>query len=112
MPRTVCVDFDGVCSDYHGWRGADVLDLPRPGLREFLLLLREAGYETVIHTTRPAHLIVAWLEAHELDTLVAHVTATKPPAVAYLDDRGICFRGDYGEAFNAILSSKAYWEEG
>jgi hypothetical protein len=110
MAKTVCLDFDGVCSDYHGWRGAEVLDPPRPGLREFLILLQEAGYDIMVHSTRPIAPIVQWLGAYGLHRYILAVTDTKPPAVCYVDDRGICFRGDYGQTYEAIRHFRAYWE--
>jgi phosphoglycolate phosphatase-like HAD superfamily hydrolase len=67
MPKTVCLDFDGVLSDYHGWRGPEVLDPPRAGVANFLKALKEAGYEIVIHTTRDSKIIWSWLIQHGLD---------------------------------------------
>lgn len=35
------------------------------------------------------------LSGNGLDDLVDWVTRQKPPALAYIDDRGICFKGDF-----------------
>jgi hypothetical protein len=113
MPKTVCLDFDGVMSDYHGWKGAEVLDPPRPGLREFLQALNEAGYEIAIHSTREPKIIWSWLISNGIDGYFKEgsVSLHKPLAFVYIDDRAVCFRGDYGAALAEIASFKAYWEK-
>lgn len=35
----------------------------------------------------------------------------KPPAIVYLDDRGITFDGDFAHAYSAIVWFKTFWEE-
>lgn len=108
---TICLDFDGVMSQYTGWQGADVLDRPRAGLKTFLLSFRGNNFKVVIHTTRETSLIVKWLRQYNLAGLVDEISAKKPPAAVYLDDRAVCFKGDFGEAMNEIKKFKAYWEE-
>jgi phosphoglycolate phosphatase-like HAD superfamily hydrolase len=98
MPKTVCLDFDGVMNTYTGWQGPDVLFEPRPGLREFLESLRQSGFEVVVLSTR------------NLNDLVKGVTDLKPPAVVYLDDRAVCFEGDFDAALRAVKEFRAYWE--
>lgn len=115
MPKTICLDFDGVMSDYHGWRGEDHLDPPRPGLRAFLEALTAQGYTLVIHTTRDRTAIYSWLIEYRLDEVFDHdpdrIVRAKPPAVAYIDDRAVCFRGDYDATLQEVLTFRAYWEE-
>ena len=38
------------------------------------------------------------------------VTDKKPPAFAYIDDRAICFQGDYGKTLDQLEAFKAHWE--
>ena len=45
-------------------------------------------------------LIWEWLKKHEMDEFVTKVTAEKPRAVAYIDDKGVKFE-----------SWKKYWKE-
>ena len=42
---------------------------------------------------------------------VDNVTGYKVPAVAYLDDRGINFDGDYEKALAELKDFKPYWSE-
>ncbi len=106
----VCVDLDGVLNAFDGWRGADFFHPPRPGAREFLLGLRQRGYRVVVFTVRWAPHVTAWLEEHGLAPMVSEVTNQKPPAHVYVDDRAICFQGDFGATLEQIADFRAHWE--
>jgi len=110
VPPIVCVDLNGVLDAYAGWQGAEHFDAPRPGARAFLLGLRERGYRIVVFTTRYAPDVDAWLAAHALADLVDEVTDRKPPAHVFVDDRAICFRGDFGSTLREIDAFAAHWE--
>ena len=100
MAMTVVFDFDGVIHSYtSGWQGEDAIpDPPVPGIREALKEIRDAGYEVVVVSTRCATIkghgaIEAWLYDNGLREYIDKVCKEKPPAVAYIDDRAICFDG-------------------
>lgn len=100
MARTVVFDFDGVIHSYtSGWQGEDAIpDPPVPGIREALKEIHDAGYEVVVVSTRCATIkghraIEAWLYDNGLREYIDKVCKEKPPAVAYIDDRAICFDG-------------------
>ena len=121
--KTVCLDFDGVLNTYDGWRGEDELFEPRPGAVEFVHALRERGYTVAIHSTRDLDRITNWLLDHGFPAPVRMCWANpdlsegagvvvcrqKPPAVAYIDDRAIRFRGDYGEVLRELEDFQPYW---
>lgn len=109
--KTGCIDFDGVMNLYTGWKGEDELFEPRPGLRKFLATLKEHGFRLVVHSTRPAHKISDWLTRYDLHSFIDEVTDRKPPAMFYLDDRGITFRGNLSQTLQEILSFRTFWEE-
>lgn len=111
MPKTVCLDFDGVVNTYDGWKGEKALFEPRPGLVEFLQKLIQAGWTVVINSTRLAEDIQNWLNIYNLAQYIAGVYNHKPPAIVYLDDRGITFTGDFDKAFELIQSFKVFWEK-
>lgn len=98
MKQTVVFDFDGVIHSYtSGWKGETVIpDPPVPGIKEAIDEIRAAGYEVVIVSTRtstPAgyQAVRIWLDQHGI--VVDGVSAEKPPAIVYIDDRAICFDG-------------------
>lgn len=107
--QTVCVDFDGVLNQYEGWRGEDHLYEPRSSALLFLAHLSDQ-FRVVVFTTRNCAAVRTWLERHGMFGYVAEVTGLKPPALAYIDDRAICFTGDYGAVLEAVSHFKPYWQ--
>ena len=92
--KTICIDFDGVIHAYSkGWHDGTAYDDPVPGAFEAIKKLRSKGYNIVILSARPAHVMGQWF----LDRWpqgygdIPEVTNTKPIAIAYIDDRGIRF---------------------
>jgi hypothetical protein len=111
MSSIVCVDLDGVLNEFDGWKGADYFHPPRPGAREFLRQLRDAGYSVVVFTVRWKPHVEEWLAQYGLGEFVDEVTDKKPPAHVYIDDRALCFRGDYHDALDQIHKFRAHWEK-
>jgi hypothetical protein len=106
----VCVDFNGVLDSYHGWRGPQHFDPPRPGARQFLEALEARGYDVVIFTTRFPDDVWRWLDVHRLRDLVRDVTDRKPAAHVFIDDRAVCFRGDFDRTLDEVDRFLAHWE--
>ena len=52
---------------------------------------------------------VSVAEAH-LTEYVSMVTDKKPPAFVYIDDRAICFQGDFARTLDQLEAFKAHWE--
>ena len=99
MKKTICFDFDGVIHSYvSGWHGNAVIeDPPVPGIAQAIKDIREAGYEVIIHSTRcktagGMSAIGNYLYKNGIE--VDGCSANKPPAIAYIDDRAICFDGN------------------
>lgn len=113
--KTLCVDFDGVIHAYSsGWQGNDVIpDGPVPGA---MLWLHWAvkRYDVCVYSSRSKdprgiaameNAIRLWAHEAELTTdqvsvLVASLSfpAQKPPAWLTIDDRAICFDGNWPDA--------------
>jgi hypothetical protein len=97
VARTIALDFDGVLHSYmKGWQGADVLEPPTPGARDFVATLRAAGYEVVVTSTRAATpegrvAMLAWLQDHGFPQM--EVTDRKVPCLLTIDDRVLRFDG-------------------
>ena len=116
LRKRVVFDFDGVIHSYvSGWKGVDVIpDGPVPGIREVIDTLRiEYCYEVIVVSTRcvdtrGTEAIEEWLAKHDIE--VDAVQGRKPPAVAYVDDRGICFDGDARGLVDKIRKFRTYME--
>ena len=94
----VAFDFDGVINSYtRGWLGAtEIPDPPVPGIREAIEQIRSAGYRVVVMSSRCLNpggetAVRKYLLEHGIG--VDDVTALKPAAVCYIDDRAIRFDG-------------------
>lgn len=114
MGQRLAIDFDGVLSDYSGGWGrsdSEILGGPVEGCFEMLRAYQQE-YELWIHSVRCRSLegqqaIAQWIDhwdrawcaeqrregKGEPEVLRIHLCAEKPPAWAYLDDRGISFQG-------------------
>ena len=110
LVRTVCVDWNGVLDLYRGYQGEEHFDPPRPGAADFLRRLREMGFRVVILSTRAPDDVHRWLRQHGLDGYVDEVTDRKVPAVAYIDDRALPFRGDYEAVLDELRRFRAHWQ--
>ncbi len=108
----VCVDLNGVLDEYTGWKTPDHFDPPRAGADRFLRALRDLGFHVVVFTTRHPAGVRAWLREHELLQHVSAITDRKPPAHVFVDDRAVCFRGDFRRTLRSVAAFKAHWETG
>lgn len=108
----LCIDFDGVIHSYEkGWQGGEIYGHVVPGFFEWA---REAvhNFTLVIYSSRskePDQLMamdywlhIKWQEWVRINGIVEprpRVTFShqKPPAFLTIDDRAICFRGDWSD---------------
>lgn len=91
--RTIAIDFDGVIHGYSkGFKGSDIYDPPVEGAIDALWRLRAAGFKLVIFTSRNDTIpqVKEWCKKYLVPDDI-EVTNRKPPALAYIDDRGIRF---------------------
>ena len=107
----VCVDLNGVLDGYTGWKHSEHWDPPRSGAADFLSGLAESGFDIVVFTTRHRVGVRRWLREHGLLGWVSAITDRKPPAHVFVDDRAVCFRGDFAATLEQVRSFSAHWEE-
>lgn len=100
--RTVCLDFDGTLTMDEPYMPGIAQAAPRPGVQRAVRRLHEAGYRLVVLTARPPAETIAWLHDQGLLPLIAEVTNTKPPAVAYIDDRAVAFDGSWARILERV----------
>lgn len=96
--KTIALDFDATLHPYSkGWVGPVPDDEPPvPGTREAVAEMRALGYRIAVFSCRALTQdgrdgIVRWCEKHGIE--VDEVTALKPHAQVYVDDRALRFDG-------------------
>lgn len=108
------VDFDGVihkCSK--GFYDGTVYDPPIEGAREalerlskkFVIVMYSAKARKdrmLINGKTGVELIWEWLEKHDMKQFVKEVTAEKPRAVFYIDDKAVRFEGNWNDTFSDL----------
>lgn len=114
--KTAVFDFDGVIHSYNsGWQGAGVIPDPVvPGIADLIERLRTHGLRVVVVSTRCSSEV--GMEAVKRYLAENHITvdavlAEKPPAICYVDDRAICFRGNTEKMFDQIMQFKSWVED-
>lgn len=96
MQRALCIDFDGVLHSFKsGWQGhAVVADEPEDGAVAACWRLHEAGWKLYVLSSRSVlESVQEWLARYNFPPMI--LTRVKPIAIAYIDDRGIRYEGDW-----------------
>jgi hypothetical protein len=107
----IAVDFDGVLASIsEDWNGTEDIGAPMPGAEQFLIGLKQAGYNVIVFTAREPIQVADWLKTHKLQKYVTKTTSVKPAALAYIDDRAINFNGDFNDCLRTLSSFKPYWK--
>lgn len=118
--KTICIDFDGVISNYKGYKGWGIFEEPVSGASEKINQLKEDGWKIIIFTTRSeTKLIADYCKAHNIlfDEINRnsdnhpYTNMGKPHADVYLDDRAINFSGNWEESYNNIRNFKPWNED-
>lgn len=120
--KTIAIDFDGVIHRYsQGWKDGSIYDKPNERAFAYIEKLMHDGYAVFIFSTRSPWQIKRWVEKQAImfnpDTPLSPysvrvvpfwkkfwneanclgVTRRKLPAMAYIDDRAVPFKGDFLE---------------
>ena len=108
--KKILIDLDGVLNEY-GKGNFDENFIPdiKDGAYEFIEKLSQIA-ELYLFTTRNLMLSTKWLMKNNLDKFFKDVTNIKIPSYLYIDDRTICFKGDYKNTLDEIRNFKVYWK--
>ena len=108
--KKILIDLDGVLNEY-GQENFDENFIPKikTGAFDFLDKLSKDA-ELYLFTSRNLLLASKWLIKNRLDNFFKDVTNIKLPSFLYIDDRTICFKGDYNKTLEEIRDFKVYWK--
>lgn len=103
--KSICIDFDGVIHSYtSGWKGIDQIpDPPVPGAIVAIMKYIDYGYDVCIYSSRSKEqagilAMIHWFldnGMHRSDMDKLSFPTQKPPAWLTIDDRCICFNGQF-----------------
>ena len=108
--KTILIDLDGVLNEYNGNYDKNIIPPIKNGVEKFLASFSQDEYELKIFTTRNLLLTAKWLIANKIDQYITDITNIKGSAYLIIDDRCICFNGDFKDATKQIKNFKAYWK--
>lgn len=121
----ICCDFDGVIYDHRrGWQNGEIYGNVTPGFFDWLERAQQ-DFRVVIYSSRSKSadgiaamkawiMRQAWNEHRDGGEVIRMLEFAheKPPAWLTIDDRAICFNGDWAEASPAKLRSFRPWNTG
>ena len=108
--KKILIDLDGVLNEY-GKEKYDENYIPeiKKGAKEFLEKLNEEA-DLYLFTSRNLMLSARWLIENNIDKYFKDVTNIKLPSFLYIDDRTVCFEGDFEKTYEKVINFKPYWK--
>ena len=113
--QVIAIDFDGVIHSFElGFHDGTIYGTPISGSIESIKKISKK-YKIVIYTAkakkdRPLingktgiELVWEWLKKYDIDQYIQEVTAEKPRAICYIDDKAIRFI-DWNQTLNDLLN--------
>ncbi len=109
--KKILIDLDGVLNEY-GKEPYEENFIPeiKSGAVEFIEKLSKFA-ELYLFTSRNLMLSAKWLFDNKIDKYFKDITNIKIPSYLYVDDRCICFKGNYEQTLNEIQKFCVYWKQ-
>ncbi|MBE7704621.1 MAG: hypothetical protein E7Z90_02265 [Cyanobacteria bacterium SIG29] len=107
--KTILIDLDGVLNEYTGNYIEGFIPSIKIGAKEFLEDISK-DYKIKIFTTREFNLVQNWIKENNLDEIISGVTNKKDLCWLYIDDRCICFNGNYNDLKNKINNFQPWYK--
>mgnify|MGYP002625410351 CR=1 FL=1 len=105
----VQIDLDGVLNEYNGDYVENFIPPIKKGAKDFLKKLY-SEYKLVLFTARNAKIAEKWLIDNGIDNYFEEVNNTKKHAYLTIDDRCICFNGNYDILLENIQNFKVWYK--
>lgn len=125
LPKYVAIDFDGVLAEWDGiWN--ETPGQPIKGARQSLYKLKQAGCVIIIYSSRGEESVRKWLKENrfpfdyinenpesvkDFDGDTKHISKKKPYFDLLIEDRGICFNGNWKETLHRIRCFRPWWQK-
>lgn len=108
--KRILIDLDGVLNEY-GKEKYDKNKIPKIkiGAKCFIKKLSKIG-ELYLFTSRDKKSAMQWLIDNNIEKYFINVTNIKIPAYIYIDDRAICFQGNFKKTIEDIKNFQIYWK--
>ncbi|MBQ7287845.1 MAG: hypothetical protein IJW73_08810 [Candidatus Gastranaerophilales bacterium] len=106
---TILIDLDGVLNKYKGNYDNNMPEINKDAIKFLEKLHKKEKYNLVLFTTRNLLTSAKWLIENKIDKYFSNITNIKLPSVLLIDDRAICFKGDFDELLNEIEDFKVWW---
>lgn len=119
MPKIICIDIDGTLVKYTEWSGPNNFGEVLPDAAEATQKLHANGWYIIIYTTRADNEATGKFlhdNGFYFDSINGNpfqpenAEGGKPFADVYVDDRALCFKGDWKQTLKDIENFKP-WEK-
>ena len=108
---TLLIDLDGVLNKYYGNYDKNIIPEINEHAHNFLKKLHQTNkYNLVLFTTRNLLLSAKWLIKNNIDHFFCDITNIKLPSLLQIDDRAICFKGDFEKLLTEIENFKVWYK--
>ena len=107
--KTILVDLDGVLNQYNGKFSEFEIPEIKEGAKDFIKELSQK-FIVKVFTTRNKILTTKWIIKYGLEQYIADITNIKEPAHLHIDDRCVCFEGNYTTTINQIKNFKPWYK--
>lgn len=106
---TIQIDLDGVLNTYRGDYDENFIPPIKEGAKDFLEKMY-AKYKLVLFSTRNTEMAAKWLQDNGIQEYFSDVTNVKTSAYITVDDRCVCFRGNYDSLICEIDNFKVWYK--
>ena len=107
--RTILIDLDGVLNEYKGDYDKNHIPNIKEGALDFLQDLSQ-NYELYLFTTRDIIKAQSWLVENKIEKFFSGVINQKIPAYLIIDDRCVCFDGNYNSVLSKIKNFRIWYK--